>query len=59
MKEMSVPSATAIAWRVTHKTTGEFIVVVAQQWIIARDAGSRILGCDRYEVTCQRDKEGQ
>lgn len=56
LRECTVPSAVPIAWKVTHKASGQFIVVHERLWVTARDTGARLMNCDRYEVTCEREE---
>jgi hypothetical protein len=50
----STPSATPVTWRVTEKMSGQSVDVSETLWITARDTGARLLGVDRYAVTCER-----
>jgi hypothetical protein len=57
VKDLQVPSDRPIAWKVTDKSTGECVFVYDTAWCGARDAGARLLGVDRYAVTCERQEK--
>jgi hypothetical protein len=46
-----------VRWKVTHRASGESVIVVERLWVDARTAGSRAMGCDKNEVNCTRAEE--
>ena len=53
-RECSHPPATAVSWLVRHAATDRATIVQARTWCDARDMGAKLLGTDRYQVTCER-----
>lgn len=56
-RELQTPSDKPIRWRITDRSTGQFVEVREMHWVVARDAGARLLSVDRYAVTCVRVEE--
>jgi hypothetical protein len=54
VKECSTPPDRDVSWRALHVPSGRATFVMARTWMFARDEAARLMGVDRYDVSCEQ-----